>query len=222
MKKFNLFSILLVLSMLFLMPIGYAHDITISNKIGITNLDGTIYSGSKILVDDSVGEHKTYYQYVQISNSVYKAYEEKNNEQIAWRQAFLEENNIENLDEASDDLKKQHNETVSQYEAEKEALLPAYQEGKWIESNDKTVKLDLTKIPSNELGFQPYVLWIKVEPTAANEASIYNDFVVRATPETSAEENVESPNTGDEIIYIAVAAVALAGIMIISYKKANA
>ena len=228
MKKLNLFSILLILSMVFLMPTAYAHDITVSNKIGIENVGGTIYSGSKISVDDSIGEHTIYYQYVQLSNDVYKSYAKKHTEESEWIKTFLEENNLDSINDITGDLIAEFNETVSVYEAEKEELLPGYQEGKWIESVDATAKLDLTKVPSNELGFQPYVLWIKVEPNAANAASIYNDIVVRAkqeqnvTTENPDEDNEANANTGDEIIYIGIAVVALAGIAVVSYKKSHA
>ena len=122
--------------------------------------------------------------------------------------------------EYTEEQQKEYNDIVIPYEKSKEALLPSFVESNWIKTTDATAKLDLTKVPENKLGFQPYVLWMKVE---ASDNTYYGDQVVTAKKQAiDPEANEESPGTGDEIMLIALGAIAVAGIMVVSYKKANA
>ena len=61
------------------------------------------------------------------------------------------------------------------------------------------------------------MLWIRVEPEG-NEQSVYNDFVVLP----KGEKKEELPKTGDNMLFVGLGAILVAGIAIVSYKKINA
>lgn len=221
MKKFKLFNILLALMLVFTMPVVYAHDIETDEDVITIEpvIDNNIYSGSKINVASSFGEYTLYYQYVQISNDDYKSYRTILEEALKYQE---EENPGSS---ASDKDKEAYEEELQTYNDSMQEILPGYDEDKWVETTDGTIELDLTKVPENsEFGEQPYVLWIKVVSKSDDTKISYSDEVVLAKRQvvSTDESNEENAKTGDEIIYIALGAVALAGIMVISYKKANA
>jgi len=225
MKKFKLLNIILVLTVMFSMPIAYAHEVDVDkDNIKIESVDGDIYSGSKIIVNsEKLGfeDYKIYYQYVILENDAYNAYEQKIAEQGEYIKNFLDEHDLDRIEDASEAQIKEYNEAVAGYNDDIEALLPEYVEENWIETPDHTAKLDLTTVPENSLGKQPYVLWIKVEPT--DDDAVYNDFVVLAKKQVADSEAGE-PNagTGDGIVWIGLSAAVLAGIMVVSYRKSNA
>lgn len=218
MKKFKLLNVLLILSVIFAMPVAYAHEVATDNSaISIENINNNIYSGSKIIVNSSVGEHTLYYQYVKMTDEEYKNYK------VAFDAAkkYKEEENPGAS--ASDDEKKAYEEELAEYLKSIEEILPSYNDSNWVESSDNTAKLDLSKVPENKLGFQPYVLWIKAEPKDSSKSTAYNDFVVMAKHQAATDESdEENAKTGDNIVFLGIGAILVAGVMIISYKKAKA
>jgi len=227
MKKFRLLNILLILTFVFTMPVVYAHEIPVDkNNIKVQDVAGTIYSGSKIEVDtDKIGfeEYELYYQYVIIENDAYESYMEVLKKQTQYTENFLKDNNLTKVEDASSDLKESYNAAIEGYVEEAEEKLPAYVEENWVESTDGTTKLDLTEVPENSLGYQPYSLWIKVVPKEDGKDAVYNDIVVTAKKQAADSElQEENASTGDNIMWIGICALALAGIMVVSYRKSNA
>lgn len=214
MKKFNLFSLLLVFAFAFMIPTVYAHEIETDPDNIITiplTAQDEMYSGTKVQVDDSYGEYKLYYQYVEMTDEVYEQY-----------MAILEEQrNYEKengpSDDAEDDVIEAYNKKMAEYENSKQALLPAYVEDDWIASSDSTVKLDTTNITE----VKHYNLWVKITDTSDANA-VYDDLVVSYDPNAgSSDDNVPSPETSDNIWLIGLGAVIIGGIMIVSYRKVN-
>ena len=214
MKKFNLFSLLLVFAFAFMIPTVYAHEIETDPDNIITiplTAQDEMYSGTKVQVDDSYGEYKLYYQYVEMTDEVYEQY-----------MAILEEQrNYEKenrpSDDAEDDVIEAYNKKMAEYENSKQALLPAYVEDDWIASSDSTVKLDTTNVTE----VKHYNLWVKITDTSDANA-VYDDLVVSYDPNAgSSDDNVPSPETSDNIWLIGLGAVIIGGIMIVSYRKVN-
>lgn len=214
MKKFNLFSLLLLFAFAFMIPTVYAHEIETDPDNIITiplTAQDEMYSGTKVQVDDSYGEYKLYYQYVEMTDEVYEQY-----------MAILEEQrNYEKenrpSDDAEDDVIEAYNKKMAEYENSKQALLPAYVEDDWIASSDSTVKLDTTNITE----VKHYNLWVKITDTSDANA-VYDDLVVSYDPNAgSSDDNVPSPETSDNIWLIGLGAVIIGGIMIVSYRKVN-
>jgi len=232
MKKFKFLSVLLILMMVFTIPVAHAHDVEVDKEnIKIQSIGGNIYSGSKILIDEdfleeeglTTDDYELYYQYVLIENQVYELYMEKLEEQKEWIEDFLKDNNLEKIQDASKELLESYNAAMETYVEEAEQILPDYIESEWKKTEDATVKLDLTKVPENSLGFQPYSLWVKLVPTKDGKDVIYNDVVVNAKKQVVDNElNEENAGTGDGIVWIGLSAVVLAGIMVVSYRKSNA
>lgn len=228
MKKFKLLNILLVVAFLFSLPVAYAHEIDVKNEaIKIELIDGKVSNNSKILVDlEKLGlekdtEYTLHYQYVIVESDAYNNYVEMDNVQKECISDFLEENNLESIDDISEELIEEFNKKVVPYEVQKEGFLPAFVESDWIKTEDGTAKLDLTKVPTTEVGYQPYVLWMKVE--TKDGGSFYGDQVVKVdSPKVDEEAKEESPKTGDEILLVALGALAVACVMVVSYKKVNA
>lgn len=214
MKKFNVFSLLLVLAMVFMIPTAYAHEIETDPDNIITiplTAQDEMYSGTKVQVDDSYGEYKLYYQYVEMTDEVYNQY-----------MAILEEQrNYEKenrpSDDAEDDVIEAYNKKMAEYEDSKQALLPAYVEDDWVVSSDSTTKLDTSNITE----VKHYNLWVKITDTS-DENAVYDDLVVNYDPSIgTSEDEVPSPETSDNIWLIGLAALAIGGIMVVSYKKVN-
>ncbi|MBQ7136397.1 MAG: hypothetical protein IJO43_00270 [Bacilli bacterium] len=227
MKKFKFVNILLILMMIFTIPVAHAHEVEVDkDNITIQSVEGTIYSGSEIVVNKEklgISDYEVYYQYVVIENQVYKLYMEKLEEQNEYIKNFLKDNNLEDINDASNELKEDYIAAMEGFIEEAETILPAYVEDNWVKSTDGTTKLDLTEVPENSLGFQPYSLWIKVVPTDEGKEPVYNDIVVEAERQVvDSELKEENASTGDGVMWIALSAVVLAGIMVVSYKKSNA
>lgn len=213
MKKFSLFSLLLVFAFAFMIPTVYAHDIETDPDRIITfplNEKDEIYSGSKIQVNDSYGEYKLYYQYVEMTDEVYEQYMAIHEEHLK----FEEENRP--ADDAEPDVIEDYNKKFEEYEKSKQALLPAYVEDDWVESTDSTVKLDTTDIKE----VKHYNLWVKITDEN-DENAVYDDQVITYDPNAVSEDDVPSPETSDNIILIGVGAILIAGIMFVSYRKVN-
>lgn len=229
MKKFKLLNILLVVAFLFSLPVAYAHEIDVKNEaIKIELIDGKVSNNSKILVDfEKLGleedtEYTLHYQYVIVENEAYNKYVEEDKLQQQTIKNLLEYYELEKIED-TDDTKiiKEYNDNVKTHEVKKEGFLPAFIETDWIKTGDGTAKLDLTKVPTTEVGYQPYVLWMKVE--TKDGGSFYGDQVVKVdSPKVDEEAKEESPKTGDEILLVALGALAVAGVMVVSYKKVNA
>lgn len=230
MKKFKLLNILLILAVVLSIPTVYAYDttgITIDKEnIRIDDVDHNMYSGSKIIVDDKLkndlGEYKLYYQYVIISNDIYQKYMEKHDEEKKYEEELLKSEGVDSVGKLSAEMQETYKEAIKGYEDDKAELLPTYNDSKWIESTDNKAPLDLTKVPKNELGIQPYTLWIKVEPKSSGKKSVFNAFVVTTKTEApDTEKNEENAKTSDNIVMVGIGAVVLFGIIAFSYKKAK-
>ena len=231
MKKFKLLNILLVILFLFSMPIVHAHEVDVKNQaIKIDKSAGSVNSRSKILVDlEKLGleENTKYtlsYQYVIISNEAYNNYVEEDKRQQQTIKNFLEYNNLQKIEDTQDpELIQEYNTNVKAHEDNKEGYLPTFAESNWIQTEDATAVLDETKIPDNELGIQPYVLWMRVR---TDDGSYYGTQVITVDvpkkEENKDESNQENAKTGDEIMWVVLGALAISGLMIVSYKKVNA
>jgi len=230
MKKLKLLNILLVIVFLFSLPVVHAHEVDVKNQaISIEQSDGTISSKSKILVDlaklglDEDTQYILSYQYVLLENGTYNKYLEIYEDQQKYIASYLEENNYQSVDDIPKNKVSEFNEGVMSYVNQIESLLPTFAESNWINAEDATAILDETKIPDNELGKQPYVLWMRVK---TNDASYYGTKVITVNvptkEETKDESKEESPKTGDEIIWIVFGGLAISGLMVASYKKINA
>lgn len=230
MKKFKLVNILLILAVILSIPTVYAYDttgITIDKEnITIENIDNNIYSGSKIKLKEALtkdlGEYKLYYQYVIVSNEAYAQYDAKLKEQKKYEEELLASEGVGSVGELSNEMRKAYTEAMNGFEDEKAEVLPTYNDSKWIESTDNSAPLDLTKVPKNELGIQPYTLWIKVEPKSSGKKSVFNAFAVVTKAEVlDTEKNEENAKTSDNIVMVGIGAVVLFGIIALSYKKAK-
>lgn len=222
MKKFRLLNILVILLLIVSMPTVYAYDTESVNvdkeNITIESIDQNIYSGSTIKISETLanqlGKYKLYFQYVSISDDAYKKWKDVYDKEKEWAENFLKDKNVDSYTKLTGDDKTEYNTSIAEYEKEKEELLPLYKDSSWIESTDNKAPLDLKTIPE---GTQPHVLWIKVEPEG-NEQSVYNDFVVLP----KGEKKEELPKTGDNMLFVGLGAILVAGIAIVSYKKINA
>lgn len=228
MKKLKLFNILLIVAFLFTMPVVHAHEVTLSNEdIKIQSVDGKIYSGSKIVVNTDKITFKEYnvsYQYVTVEDAVYSNYLEKHNEQMEYIESFLKDNNLTKIEDGTQEQISAYNAAVKALEDDKQGVLPGYTESNWVESRDNTTVLDLTEVPKREDGKeQPYVLWIKVASTKEGEGVHYaNQVVLAKHQDKDPELKEDNSKTGDEMILVAVGAALVLGVMVVSYKKANA
>ena len=205
MKKFKLFNILLILVLVLVMPVVHAHDITLSTDITIPE---KISASTKIEVNEDFGEYELYYQWVAMDAEDYETYSDYLEQQLALEVPG---------NDATDAEIKEYKEEVAEYEKSKVALKPGYDDEKWAKSNNGTVPFNL-ETEGVEEG-DPYVLWVKAVSTEDDSKVIYNE---RLIPYAIPEENVESPETNDNVAIITVLTVAAAGLMVVSYKKSRA
>lgn len=214
MKKFKLLGTILAFFAFLFMPIAYAHEIDVNNKISFSvNSANEMWSKSKITVPESWKVTEVSYQYIEITDEVFKSYSS-----ISEQEAKYDAENKPG-DNATDKEKKDYADAINEYEASKEALLPAYVEANWKVTEDHTTPLDTTKYEAET----HFVLWAKVVYEEDNiTKTAYNDLVLTYTPSTTGEENVPNARTGDNIVLFAVGAALVAGVMVISYRKVNA
>ncbi len=209
MKKFKTLCMLLAIAIFMSVPTVYAHEVTLDSNgiIKMPTTDGYVTGENKIEIDASYGSnYKLRYQYVEIENDTYVAYTAILNEQINYQN----ENKPE--DSAGPEEKQAYSQKMAEYENSKQKLLPGYT-ANWLDSEGNTVPLDTSSIDEEK----HFVLWIEV--TKAGSGPIYQNKVIIFQP---CDDDVTSPSTGDNTIIIGIAIVAVAGIMLVSYKKMHA
>lgn len=219
MKKYKLLGLLLAVITFLAMPIAYAHEIDITNKVEFTVSDSSeMWSKNQILIPDTWKNPEISYQYVEISKEVFQNYLS-----LSLEASKYAEENVPS-ESATAEEKKEYDDTIREYEASKEALLPAYVEANWKVTEDHTTPLDTTKYT----GETHFVLWVKVTYTEDGTSKVaYNDLVVTyisnaTSGEQDEEKDVPNAKTGDNIVLFAVGAALVAGVMVISYRKVNA
>ena len=213
MKK--MFGILLILSVVFSLPVVYAHDIvTDPDDIVQVAVDekGQISSKTKAIVHGDFGEYTLSYQYVKFDEDDFESYKELTQNQLEY-----EENNKPSTDEEDMDVIKEYQDRMAQYEKDKQAVTPGFVEAKWIESKDGTVPLDKENI-KNAKGDEVYALWVKVTSKTDSNKVVYEDNVVIY----QITEEEKSPSTSDNMLVIGVLAIITIGFVAVSYKKSKA
>lgn len=215
MKKFKLFNILLILVMFFMIPTVYAHNIEVDTndviKIPLDSKD-QIASTTKIVVNESYGEYNLYYQYVKMDKDVLEQYLSIENEQLEYEAENRPNDNASNAEIIA------YNNEMAQYEASKQALKPGYVEADWILSDDGTVPFQVKEGVEVE-DKDAFVLWIKVTKKTEDKNPVYDEKLII---HNVVEEDVQSPSTSDNILVIGILAVAVIGLMTVSYKKSRA
>lgn len=213
MKNLKRLSVLLVLVMFLFVPVAFAHEVTLdtANIITMPNNDGYMSGQSKVVIAESFGDYNLSYQYVKISSDAYESYSN-----LLEQQREHQKNNLPSSS-ASEAEKLAYEEEMANYERSKQAALPEYDNTKWVSSSDNTVPLDTKGITSES----QYVLWVRVAKKTGSSTPVYQNKVVIYRPSTTGD-NEESPKTGDNIVLFGVAALAIAGIMVVSYKKSHA
>ncbi len=209
MKKIKYLSVFLILAMAFTMPV-LAHNVTLdSNNIITIPDDPNIISSAKITVSESYGEYNLSYQYVEIDKETYDAY----NTILQEKEDYQAKDFPSNNDDA--EAKRQYEAEIAQYEKSMQELLPSYQNSNWKNSTDNTVPLDVTGIDTEK----NYVLWVKVNKKQGDGDAVYQNAVVNFKP---SNDNVTSPSTGDNTLWLALGALAVGALVIVSYKKIHA
>jgi len=218
MKKIKFISVLLILSVLFSMPIVFAHNVELAGDDMIVIPD-LISKTTEIKVNESFGEYNMYYQWVSMDDEAYESY-----------LAFIESQKlvpVPGVNATAQEIQEYEN-TMEGYENSKNALKPVYVEEDWKETSNGTVPFNKSIEGVNEE--DPYVLWIKVasKKDAANiiyeERVILYDAELALTEEEKEAEKEEEKNaeTSDNILIIGILTVATVGLMAISYKKSKA
>lgn len=210
MKKIKLFSILLIIAMVFCGPIVYAHDVTLAED-GMITIPDKISASTKIEVKESFGDYKLYYQWVGMSDQQYDAYLDLLNLQKALK--------VPSSNAAKEEIEEYESELLA-YEASKTEIKPSYVEADWTESTNGTVPFN--KNPEGVEEGDPYVLWVKAVNLEDETKVMYEErLILYAIPE-DIEQDIENADTSDSILVIGALAIAAVGLVAVSYKKSRA